>query len=464
MKTLLASLLLASAFALAVPSQAGRPPGAPTLRAGAARLSLLLDAAREAGVQMQAGGVAYTQAAPLAVEVVDAQGTARWLTGGYEGVTSSQGTLTGTGALASPGGTQFRITDKYQSLPKLGAFTLTRQVDIVGLGSDKGFSSRFSLAPARMTAMADCDFFAPGIWYKDNARVPPRALASHRDDRSILFREDRLPLPVMMLRDRRNGATFTLAHLGGDPATFAGEDGLDRIIDARMQFGAVGITNTDGPAPTFLFPGTEGERTYIYGGSLQENRWAYRSHPVQAGFSQRYRLLLQVGRTADFPAAVRGAWRTVYDLQHPPVIPCDLAKVYRDSMALLAADIHEYHGVISVPFAAVVPGGEVTDTSSQMGFVGQALPAAALLLKNCLETEDAGAAARAAEVVDFWARNCMTPAGVPRTWYDIHADGRYTWRSYHTFLRVASDGLDGALQAWNVMRRHGQDRPEWLAF
>ncbi|MBV9848501.1 MAG: hypothetical protein JO250_02320, partial [Armatimonadetes bacterium] len=218
------------------------------------------------------------------------------------------------------------------------------------------------------------------------------------------------------------------------------------------------------PAPTFQFPGTEGERTYICGASVQGNRWAYRSHPVRAGFSQRYRLLLQLSRTPDFPAAVRGAWRAVYDLQDPPVIPCDLAKVYRDGMALLAADIHEYHGVISVPFAAVVPGGEVVDTSSQMGFVGQALPAAALLLQNSLETGDADSVSHACEVVDFWAHNCVTPAGVPRTWYDIHPDGRTTWRDYHTFLRVACDGLDGALHAWDVMRRHGQDRPEWLAF
>ena len=57
-----------------------------------------------------------------------------------------------------------------------------------------------------------------------------------------------------------------------------------------------------------------------------------------------------------------------------PVITADLAAVYKDSMDLLAAYIHPYNGVISVPFEASVPDGKVYDTSSEMGFVGQALP------------------------------------------------------------------------------------------
>jgi len=434
-----------------------------SLRAGPARLTLTPVSPGHFGVRVASSGV-WAQDAPLAVEVVDATGAAGWLTGAYRGVTPSGGELVCTGTLQTPAGTQFRFTDVYAPLPGIAAFTLTRHVQIATPSpEDRGFSSRFSLSPRTVTAMTDCDFFAPGVWYKDNAHVPPRALASHLADRFFFFREDRLPLPLVMQRDRRTGATLTLAHLDGDPATFAGEDGLERIIDARLQFGAVGIQNTDGPAPTFLFPGTEGERTYTYGGSLEGDRWARRSHPVQAGLAHHYRLLIQVSRAPDFPAAVRRAWRTAYALQNPPVVRADLAKVYQDGVGLLNAYTHPYNGVISVPFAASVPDGKVVDTSSQMGFVGQALPAA-LLLQGSLEAGDAGGAARASAVVDFWAQHSPTPSGLPRTWYDIHPDGTWTWRDYHTFLRVASDGMDGVLQAWNVARRHGQDRPGWLAF
>ncbi len=436
-----------------------------SLRAGPARLTLTPVSPGHFGVRVASSGV-WAQDAPLAVEVVDAKGTAVvWLTGAYEGITPSGGELVCMGTLQARAGTQFRFTDVYAPLPGTAAFMLTRHVQLATPSpEDKGFSSRFSLSPVSPTAMTDCDFFAPGVWYKDNAHVPPRALASHLTDRYYFFREDRLPLPLIMQRDKRTCATLTLAHLDGDPATFAGEDGLARLIDARLQFGAVGIQNTDSPAPTFLFPGTEGGRTYTYGGSFAGNRWAYRSHPVQVGVSHHYRLLIQIGRAPDFPAAVRRAWRTVYTLQNPPVVWVDLAKVYRDGVGLLNTVTHPYNGIISVPFAATVPDGRVVDTSSQMGFVGQALPAAALLLQGSLETADAGGTARASAAVDFWAQHSLTPSGLPRTWYDIHPDGTWTWRNYHTFLRVASDGMDGALQAWNVEHRHGQDRPGWLAF
>jgi len=454
-------LFLALACQSARAGQAGM-----SLRAGTARLTLPLVSPGRFGVRLTLLGV-FVQDAPLAVEVVDARGAAVWLTGAYSGVRSSGGELVCAGTLRTTAGTQFRFTDRYAPLPGIAAFTLTRDVQVVTPApEDKGFSTRFSLSPERATAITDNEFFVPGVWYKDNAHVPPGALAGRLTDRFFYFREDRLPLPLVMQRDKRNGVTLTLTltHLGGYPATFAGEDGLDRLTDARLQFGSVGITNTDGPAPTFLFPGTEGQRTYTYGSSPVGERWAYRSHPVRAGVPHSHLLLIQVGRAPDFPAALRRAWRTAYTFQDPPVIKADLAKVYQDGVGLLDRVTRPYHGVISVPFAASVPDGRVTDTSSQMGFVGQALPAAALLLQGSLEAGDAGGAARASAAVDFWARNSPTASGLPRTWYDIHPDGSYTWRDYHTFLRVASDGADGALQAWNVLRQRGQERPDWLLF
>ena len=440
------------------------------LLVGDAQLVFLPSAVGQWGIALRlptAGRAAeeFSQPAPLAVEVVDISGAAVWLAGSYQSVTPLGNEWVCAGRLQSPNGTQFRVTDTYQALPNSGTFTLARRVEIlVASPQDKGFSSRFSLSPVTPTDMENCEFFAPGIWYKNNTHVPSRALASHPDDKAFLFREDRLPLPVMMQRDTRSGVTLSLAHLDGVPTTFAGEDGRGRIIDARLGFGSLGILNTENPSPVFQFPGTEGERTYIQGSSLEGNRWAYRSHPVQAGFSQQYRLLIQFGRTPDFPAAARRTWRMVYGLQNPLVAHVDLAKVYRDGIGLLGTYCRPADGVPDVPFAVHVPEGKVTDTSSQMGFVGQALPAAFLLLQDSLKTDNAEAAARAAAIVDFWTSQSMTPAGVPRTWYDIHPDGSVTWRDGPTFLRVASDGADGALQTWNVMRQHGQDKPEWLAF
>ena len=436
-----------------------------SLRAGASQLAFLPNSSGQYGLRVIADPTVFLQDRPVAIEVIDSMGTAAWLTGGYSGVAPHGGILVAEGRIQTRHGTVFRVTDTYAPLPGISAFTLTRHVKIEAASpEDTGFSSRFSLEPAVPTALSDCEFFVPGIWYKKNASVPPTALASHPADHFFFFREDRLPLPVVMQRDTRTGGTFLLAHLDGNPATFAGEDGLKRLTDARLQFGALGIQNMDRPTPTFLFPGTEGERTYTFGGSLQGNRWAYRSHPVRVGVPHQYRLLFGVRRTADFPTALRQTWRAAYALQNPPLVPVDLDKVYQEGIALLGTYCRRYSGVPSIPFAVTVPSGVVKDTSSQMGFVGQALPAAALLIAGSQARADTDAALRASEIINFWTKNSLTPSGLPKTWYDIHSDGSFTWRSYPTFLRVASDGMEGALQARNSERRHGRDRPDWLAF
>lgn len=415
-----------------------------------------------------ASGV-FSQALPLAVDVVEVSGAARHLAGGYQSVRKTSGGLECAGTLKTPSGTQFQISDTYRALPSKGAFTLSRTVRIrMPSPADSGFNSQFSLEPEAPTRLTDCDCFVPGVWYKQNAHVPPGALAGSLTDRAYLFREDRLPLPLAALRNRRTGVTLMLAHLGGVPATAAGDQGPGRVVDARMQFGSLGFFNNPRPSPAFMFPGTEGERTYLGGASGNSvpspNRWAYRCHPVAVGVPHSYRLLIALSQTPGFPAAVRRCWRLAYALAAPQAVPANLPKVYADQIRLLSKVTRLYDGVISVPFEVSVPAGKVVDASSQMGFVGQALPCAALLLRGSLQAGDTDAARRAVQVVNFWAAHAMTPAGMPRAWYDPHPGGTFTWRTDPLFLRIASDGMDGALHAWSVLHLRGISRPDWLLF
>jgi hypothetical protein len=448
-----------------------------TLQNGTAKLHLYPLASGGFGVRITPQnhhGAPFEQPLPLAISVAGHDTTETWLTQGYETAASqdigkNSARLVGKGLLTTAQGTRFRITDTYRpyNVPGAtgGAFTMTRDVRIeTPRAEDMAFNSRFSLIPQSPTRMQDDDFFAPGVWYKQNTHVPPSALAGRLDDRFYFIREDRLALPLILTRDRRDGTTLTLAHLDADPTTTPGEDGPARITDARLQFGALGIQNTDRPAPTFLFPGTEGERTYTFGGSVEKGRWTYRSHPVQTGTPHHYRLLLQIGDTPGFPDAVRRGWRTVYTAYNPPIIRADLTRVYRASMDLLAAVCHPYDGLPSVPFSVSVPQGIAFDTSSQMGFVGQALPAAAQLLRYGFETHDTNTIAHAEQIIDFWCVQSTAPGGLPRGWYDIRPGGSVTWRDYPVYLRVASDGMDGVLLAWNMARRKGFNRPKWLEF
>jgi len=465
--------LACALFSFGIPSKAQNPPVSDPLRLkksdnidmGMHLVSI--GSSYGIGIYIDTGAKSpadsFNQTEPLTVDVVDDKGALTWLDGGYDVAFRTKDGYHCTGSLKTVNGTVFKFVDDYTMLAV--GISLTRRVSIeTPSPNDKGFNSQFSLRPSVATTMKDNDVFVPGNWYKQNEHVPSTALASSLEDQQYYIREDRMPLPMVTVRDRRNGATLTLAHLDPDGATIPGDDGLNRIIDSRLQFGSLGLINTSKPSPVFLFPGTEGERTYTYGASPDRGRWTPRSHPVEIGVPHTYKLLIRLSQTQSYPAAVGEAWRAMYNLNKPPVIRADMAKVYKDSMELLDGYIRPYDGVISVPFAAKTLTGEVADTSSEMGFVGQALPCAALLLRYGFEKNNTDSIDRASQVVDFWAKNSMSPAGVPRTWYDTHPGGKFTWRDYHTFLRTACDGLDGALQAWNVMRKQHKDKPDWLAF
>ena len=77
-----------------------------------------------------------------------------------------------------------------------------------------------------------------------------------------------------------------------------------------------------------------------------------------------------------------------------------------------------FHGTPAVPFAAALPNGSVLDTSSQMGFVGSALPVAALLLRHAITTADEAGQAQAEALVDVWVENSMSESGIPKTWFN----------------------------------------------
>ena len=96
------------------------------------------------------------------------------------------------GEIVTASGTRFVFTDFYKPLPEASAFLLKRTVLVAACGAnDAGFSTRFALRSDAALQTSDCEFFVPGIWYKNNARVPPRALAADSNETAFLFREDR---------------------------------------------------------------------------------------------------------------------------------------------------------------------------------------------------------------------------------------------------------------------------------
>ena len=419
------------------------------------------------GISFQTPAGVWAQPLPLELQTVARDGSVAWTRGAYAAVSADGSSANGT--LTSPGGCDAFFSDALSCVTADG-FTLTRVVTILSIGAEEtAFASQFSLpAPAGLAA-ARRELSLPGLVYQNLSALPRGALAGDPRAAHILVREDRLPLPFALSyfpADNGSGAA-RLVHMSPDGRTLPDEDLTARIVDERLRFGSIGFINSgDGSfSLAFQFPGSEGDRTYVYDAS--GGGWANRSHPLVLGFSHTYTLAFtwQDAASSYYRAAER-AWREVFDAFAPPTPPSPLpSQLYRDGMELLAAYGVAHHGVAIMPFEASLPDGHVIDSSSQMGFVGRALPCAALLLYDALvSAPNSTRVAQAEAIIDVWVSHAGMQCGVVKTWYDLAPSGAITWRgggtdAYQGSIRIMTDGMMGLLDAFTTF----PSRTDWLA-
>jgi len=272
-------------------------PDEPLLRSG--QVTLAAETLEKGGhtivirLQDKSGELTTSLLRPIALELVDARGNVKWIDSTYLRVSGNSTGLTCVGEIVTASNTRFVFEDKYTPHNDTGSFKLQRTVRVEQPSQqDVAFMTRFSIPVVPESKLSDTQCFVPGIWYINNDNLPPTALASDGNDEVFLFREDRLPLPLVMLRQTTSGATFAVVHSNPDGATFLEEGGLQRIVDDRMQFGSLGLYASRTHSIAFVFPGTEGAKTYVSGAS-QQKRWSLRSHPVRSDVQHSYDLIVR---------------------------------------------------------------------------------------------------------------------------------------------------------------------------
>lgn len=430
------------------------------LQSGDASLSIAKDGKR---LSLQTGDVHYLSLnAPY---VLTLEVNAETLNGYYSSVKEEQGSLVCAAKLKSSHGTIFHVKDVFTPDTE-NHFRMDREVtvDKAGKGDDY-FNSYFGLTLQRTTHINDFEFFVPGIWYRNNESLRRGSLASDYTDHYFYFREDRLPLPLVSAREKASGLAIDMIHLNANPETFYGENGVNRMVDERMQFGSLGFTETDSHSILFVFPGIEGETTYV--GRLPEQKrkgFAYRSHPVQAGLKHSYALTFGFNRTKNFPDLVETVWKQAWTKYAPAVHKVDVKDAYEASIEVLDAYLLNLNGAPGWPFSVYLPNGIARAYNYQMGFIGFQISNAYFLLRKGLETDNQEYIRKASEVVDFWVDNSQLESGIVRPWADAYVDRKATWRDYEAYMRVTGGGMEGMMGAWNTLKKHGVDKPEWLAY
>lgn len=402
-----------------------------------------------------------TVESPFSVQILDASKRTTWHRSDYDETTAAGDVLSCRGRLRTTNGSLLEVTDMYTVVRGTPSLLVSRDVRVLeAAGADVGFATQFAVKESASAQLVDQELFLPGHVYRDNHNVPPLAIGADFDHDTILVREDRLPLPCVAIRNPETRVAISLTHVKPDGGSVLGDRGLGPVVDDRMLFGSIGIRRTKQPSLAFVFPGCEGERTYVSGRS-EAPRWAMRCHPLRQGAAQHYELLVALRRSGSFGDTVARVWREAYERFRPRPPRIDQHDVYQAGIDVLRKYWSDYDGVPGFPFSVNLPDGSVKNVSLQMGFVGQQIPAAVHLVRYGLANNRSEVEQRGGSIIDFWTRYSASEQGVLRTWHDVRPS---RWRKYGTFLRIACDGATGVLRGWNVMHQRGKSRPAWLAF
>ncbi|MBB6734398.1 discoidin domain-containing protein [Cohnella zeiphila] len=404
----------------------------------------------------------FRQRLPVAAMLKNEAGEPSELAGTYRDCVGDESRLLLTGELRTEAGTMIRIEDTFEAGEEDGTFVCERQVTVVAAGGDiEGFSSRFGMEPERGGALAEYEMFAPGVWYVRNENTVQDAIASDYTHHFFYMREMRLALPFLMMRDPKTGYTLSLGRMDADSRSDADETCSKWLVDESIRYGSLGICGNTAPRLDYLYPGWEGEVNYID----RSEPWVRRSHPVRPGVSHSYRLLLRLEReSAGFEEAMSKTWRFYFGKYNPEVKRIDVAKFYGDAIGLLDVYCRDYNGVVGLPFKAQLPDGKVTGHAMVMGFVGQQLPAAYQMLRHGYRNGNEELIRKGCAMVDFWVQRSMTPAGVPKTWYEPYFEGTGIFTNSFVDLRTMADGMEGALDAYLLLKKQGEERVDWLHY
>jgi hypothetical protein len=439
----------------------------------------------EFGLSIEIGRKTAARCAqPLAVQLFSGSHFA-WFRAGYRGLERTRGgvVLRGDVVVAS---SKVSFVDEFSRHGD--HVVLSRHVKVEGDSPGFGFLTAFEW---NISATMDDPWFVPGVWYGNNRHVPPYAIGAP-DSRSaqsyIVFREDRLPLPLVVHFDEESRTQFSMAHLSATAKTIAADDNDAPLVDAHLGFGAFGLYN-GGETLAFWFPGTEGETTYPpmwtlgRGNSQSESpvnpfalksataapqAWSYRYHPLRDSFQQRYILRLDCGPVEGYAAACDEAWRRISSEYSPGVVQTDLDGIERLSISLLADMTVQNEEATGIPtWIDCFTGkpGRLQNTFG-IGFVARNLEAAFLLLKYGGMHTNEHYRRLGIEILDFWASKSGRGLShteydpVSRTWVDAGVENGATF----VFLRDQSESHRSCLQAWSMERAGGDVHPQWYSW
>ncbi|ARN55835.1 hypothetical protein STSP1_00201 [Sedimentisphaera salicampi] len=422
------------------------------------------------GISLSIDGEArFGRKSPVEVEWIDSQGNSNWEKTNYNQVESGSNSIVCRGLIESPNGSKLLFRDIYQVRNENSTFFLERSVRVSEANqNDSGFSSRFGLKTALQHSILDFNYLSPGILYKQNQFAPPRAIASYsklQTDDDFFFFTTHCPLgPFIMMQNTGDKYHLTLAQEAPEPSSsFSGDDFRPRIINEKLQYGALGIRKEPKPLIGFVFPGTEQDRTYVGSGGTS----TLRSHPLKQGITHNYNLILKSGSSPDFNRAAENTIDYFWEVYNPSnnILSVDMEKAYEANISLIY-DICEPRGpenIRGIPWGDIdIFSGELKNPSYQMGWIGAQIEGAYHLIRYGQENNSETHKSYGRDMVDFWAnRSWPDYNALPSKWY---AGGWGDNWSQEGDLRHYGDGFFVIMKSYSFEKNRGIKHPNWLEY
>jgi hypothetical protein len=236
------------------------------------------------------GGAALPSilSATARIEIYRADDDIRQLMAEYKTVQKSANGVDAQAEIAFSSNVVFHVKDHWSLTGAV--VSVSRKVEVTG-NAPGGFDSLVGFVVVGPSAeWTNVNFLVPGALYGDptydGERSPGGTL--NYAARRFIMREDILPAPMFGI-SFSNGASVTMLDPAPRGDTTEEETRLAKpvIIDARLQFGALGAwQGSNGPIMfDFTFPGTSdslGGR-----GAPAGRRWIRRYHPIEQGVAQQ---------------------------------------------------------------------------------------------------------------------------------------------------------------------------------
>ncbi|WP_020620550.1 hypothetical protein [Paenibacillus daejeonensis] len=391
------------------------------------------------------------------------------------------------GTLAVPAGSEFAFVDTYETAGP--GFKVTRKVKVLKAGEDLGFSTKLSFVMAESQEPRDYNYFAPGVWYKQNEFARDTDFGKNLDGEYFWRMETGSALPLFAMHHIASGEMAALSRWTSDVTMRSLDIKMaGNYVDPKFTIGALGMSkpqsqtmnylyygfpvrkafesSVDGLSIDYVYPGCNGQmaaaRRYAgldyKGESISFNRV---NHPVEVGFEQHYSVALQFGHYPDYQHMMREIWRSTYDRMRDKLFEVDNERHFHDCMNMLTHYTQQYGDAYGLPFSCQFPHMDVSSVSFQFGFVGQQPGIGYQLLRYGDKENHAEAYEKGVNIVDFWVRTAMTESGLPQMCYH---PGIGAFEPYPHYIRMLADGIENILDAWLYMHKKGEEKPEWLAF